>query len=83
MDESAGYIEENFPDSKMMFGVDRLVKEGDATSGEYFYTTLGGTGTYPITIIVDPNGEIFTLQQTELDYDTLVVFIMAAMSNAQ
>ena len=83
MDESDEYIEANFPDSKMMFGVDRLVKDGDATSGEYFYTTLGGTGTYPITIIVDPNGEIFTLQQTELDYDTLVVFIMAAMSNAQ
>lgn len=83
MDESDEYIEENFPDSKMIFGVDRLVKDGDATSGEYLYTTLGGTGTYPITIIVDPNGEIFTLQQTELDYDTLVVFIMAALANAQ
>lgn len=83
MSESDEYIEENFPDSKMMFGVDHLAKDGDKTSGEYFYTSLGGTGTYPITIIVDPNGEIFSLQQTELDYDTLFVLIMAAMSNTQ
>jgi thiol-disulfide isomerase/thioredoxin len=82
MDESDEYIEEHFPDSKMLFGVDRLVKDGDTTSGEYFYTSLGGTGTYPITVIVDPNGEIFTLQQTELDYSTLAVLIMAALANA-
>ena len=83
MDESDEYIEENFPDSKMIFGVDRLVKDGDVTSGEYLYTTLGGTGTYPITIIVDPNGKIFSLQQSELDYGTLFVLINAAMANAQ
>ena len=83
MEESDEYIEENFDGSKILFGVDRLVKDGDTTSGEYLYTTLGGTGTYPITIIVDPNGEIFSLQQTELDYDTLLVLVMAAMSNAQ
>lgn len=83
MDESDEYIEENFPESKMLFGVDRLVEDGDGTSGEYFYTMLGGTGTYPITIVVDPNGEIYTLQQTELDYDTLMIFIMAALSNAE
>ena len=83
MEESDEYIEEHFKDSKIKFGVDRLVKDGDVTSGEYLYTTLGGTGTYPITIIVDPNGEIYSLQQTELDYDTLLILVMAAMSNAQ
>lgn len=83
MSESDEYIEEHFADSKIKFGVDRLTVDGDTTSGEYLYTTLGGTGTYPITIIVDPNGEIFSLQQTELDYDTLLVLVMAAMSNAQ
>ena len=82
MDESDEYIEEHFPDSKIIFGVDRLIKEGDLTSGEYFYTSLGGTGTYPITIIVDPNGEIFTLQQSELDYETLELFVLAAMASA-
>lgn len=82
MDESDEYIEENFPESDLIFGVDRLVKEGDATSGEYFYTTLGGTGTYPITIIVDPNGKIFSLIQTELTYDELFVYIMSAYYNA-
>ena len=82
MDESDEYIETNFPESKMLFGVDRLIKEGNASSGEFFYKSLGGSGTYPITIIVDPNGEIFSLQQTELDYDTLLVLVMAAMSNA-
>ena len=78
----ANIWKERHPESKILFGVDRLVKDGDTTSGEYLYTTLGGTGTYPITIIVDPNGEIFSLQQTELDYDTLAFYIMAAMANA-
>ena len=82
MDESDEYIEENFPNSDMIFGVDRLVKEGDPTSGEYLYTTLGGTGTYPITIIVDPNGKIFSLIQSELTYDELFVYIMSAYYNA-
>ena len=82
MDESDEYIEEHFPDSKMLFGVDHLIKSGDVTSGEYLYTMFGGTGTYPITVIVDPNGEIYSLQQTELDYDTLAFYIMAAMANA-
>ena len=83
MEESDEYIEKNFPDSKILFGVDRLVKDGDATSGEYLYTTLGGTGTYPITIIIDPNGEIFSFQPNELDYDTLFILVMSALANAE
>ena len=83
MEESDEYIEELFPNSKMLFGVDHLVKEGDVCSGEFFYKSLGGTGTYPITIIVDPNGEIYSFEPSELDYDTLAILIMAAMANAQ
>ena len=83
MEESDEYIEEHFPNSKMLFGVDHLVKEGNASSGEFFYKSLGGTGTYPITIIVDPNGEIYSFEPSELDYDTLAILIMAAMANAQ
>ncbi len=82
-EESDEYIEEHFPDSKILFGVDRLIAEGNASMGEYFYKSLGGTGTYPITIIVDPNGKIYSFQPTELDYDTLMILVMAAMSNAQ
>ena len=83
MDESDEYIDENFPDSKIIFGVDRLIKEGDSTSGEYLYTTLGGSGTYPITVIVSPNGKIAFYQPNELDYDTLLVLIMAAMADSE
>ena len=83
MDESDEYIEEHFPNSKMIFGVDRLIKDGDTTSGEYLYTTFGGSGTYPITVIVSPNGKIAFYQPNELDYDTLLVLIMAAMADSE
>ena len=82
MEESDEYIEEHFAESNILFGVDRLIKDGDATSGEYLYKTLGGTGTYPITIIVDPNGKIFSLIQSELTYDELFIYIMSAYYNA-
>ena len=80
MDESYAYIEEHFPDSDMLFGVDKLSVDGDKSSPEYFYTTLGGTGSYPITIILDEDGKIFSLQTNELEYGPLKFLIEGAFA---
>ena len=80
-EDSDEFIEENYPDSDMLFGVDELFDESDPTSPEYFYTSLGGTGTYPITIILDEDGRIFTLQTTELEYEVLKMLVYGAFAN--
>ena len=80
-EDSDKFIEREYPDSDMLFGVDELFDESDPTSPEYFYTTLGGTGTYPITIILDEDGKIFTLQTNELEYAVLKMLIMGAMAS--
>ena len=79
-EDSDEYIEEKFPDSKILFGIDKLIKDTDPTSGEYLYTTFGGSGTWPITVIIAPNGEIFSYQPNELDYDMLHVLIMSSLT---
>ena len=76
-------VEEKYPDSDMLFGVDRLSVEGDGSSPEYFYTTLGGSGTYPITIILNENGEIFTIRTTELNYNSLKFLINGAFASSK
>lgn len=79
--ESDEYIEEHYPESDMLFGVDELFDESDPTSPEYFYTSLGGTGTYPITVILDEEGRIFTLQTNELEYEVLKMLVNGAFAN--
>ena len=74
------YIEEHFPESDMLFGADSL-SDGDVAAPEYFYSLLGGTGTYPITIIVNEDGEIFTLKTTELNYNSLKFLVEGALAS--
>ena len=81
MDESDEYIDEHYSESKIRFGVDHLAYDCDNTV-EYLYTTCGGNGNYPLTIIIDPHGEIFHVShQIEFDYDTLLILIMSAYRN--
>ena len=81
-DQSDEYINEHFPDSKMLFGLDRPIDPDDPSSADYFYSTFGGPGTYPITVIISPDGTIFTVQTTELDYDTLMILVMGANASS-
>ncbi len=67
-----------YKDSDIIFGADSPIEEGNAASPDLLFKSLGGTDAYPITVIVAPSGKIYTLQATELDYDTLAFLIMAA-----
>jgi len=80
LEDSDEYIEEHYPESDMLFGADSLT-DGDTSAPEYFYSLLGGTGTYPITIIVNEDGEIFTLKATELNYNSLKFLVEGALAS--
>ncbi len=79
IEDSYGYINTNYPDSEIIWGADSPIdSSGDATADK-LYTQLGGKGAYPITIILDREGKIFTIQTTELEYEMLFLLINGAM----
>ena len=64
----AEYIAEHFPDSKMIFARDLpLTKEIDM-----YFNLLGGTSSYPRTLILDENGVIVLAQDGKLSHSQLV-----------
>ncbi len=62
-DTAPAYIKEHYPDTAMYFGHDG--------TDEAFYSTLGGRGTYPYTIILDENGIIVETFVRALEYEDL------------
>ena len=65
---AAQYVLENYPDSDMIFGKDELMTEVNA---DEYYTMLGGSGAYPITLILDGEGIIIAKFMHEVTYDEL------------
>ena len=62
------FIAKNYPESKILFASD-YVTEGSTT--EQYYTTLGGRGTYPYTVILDADGIIRNIYVEPLEYEDL------------
>lgn len=60
------YVAETYPDSPMLFAKDFL-----QNNAEVYYTALGGTGSYPYTVILDENGVILAKYADKLHYDEL------------
>ncbi len=63
------YVNTYYPDSPMIFALDYPLDEYGLTSG--YYTTLGGRGTYPYTVILDQDGVIQTIFVSSLTYEEL------------
>lgn len=61
------YIGENYPNSAIIFAKD-YPGEGNT---EGYYSTLGGRGTYPYTVILDEEGVIVSIFVSSLHYDDL------------
>ena len=53
-DTTAPYLNENYPNTKMLAVFDEAV----SGNNDYFYNKLGGKSTYPMTVILDENGII-------------------------
>ena len=71
------YIDKNLKGSKMLFVRD-VRAEGETI--DTYYTALGGTGTYPITLVLDKNGVVNSKTLKEMDYDTLKAYVDAALA---
>ncbi|MBQ7380423.1 MAG: hypothetical protein IJW70_12180, partial [Clostridia bacterium] len=69
-EEADEYIAANFPDTKMLFGL-------DADDG--YYTALGGTGTYPMTVVVNGDGIITAKFEGSVTHEELVAAVEDAM----
>lgn len=58
VDESCQFINEKFPDSKMIFGADSPISDS-GNAPDYLYTLYGGSNNaYPMTLIIDRTGKI-------------------------
>lgn len=57
------YIKEHYPNSDLIFACD--------TENAGYYTTLGGRGTYPYTVVLDHEGVITEIFFSSLEYEDL------------
>ena len=62
------YIANNFSDSNIIFTCDLPL----SSTGDVYFTMLGGSGLYPRTIILDENGVITFIQDGMLNYEQIV-----------
>jgi thiol-disulfide isomerase/thioredoxin len=65
------YIAENYPDTLMLFGLD---------ANEY-YTALGGTGMYPMTVVVNGDGIITARFDGSVTHEELIAAVEDALTN--
>ena len=71
-EDAPAFIQENFPDSSIIFAKD------DAESS--YYNALGGRGNYPHTVIIDENGIVLAKFVEALEYEDLEAVIEAALN---
>ena len=62
------YIGSYYADSRIVFAKDFPGEDG---TGETYYATLGGRGTYPYTVVLDENGIIRSVFFSSLEYEDL------------
>lgn len=71
---AAEWISKNYPDTSILFAQD----PDDGMNGAY-YTSLGGEGDFPMTIIVDAEGVITFTRRGSLTHDELVAAVEDAL----
>ncbi len=71
IEEAAGFIAENYPDSAMIFAKD--------TANRDYYTDLGGRSNYPHTVIIDEEGIVLAKFVKSVEKEDLVAVIEEAL----
>ena len=69
-DTAADYVSTNFPESDIIFAYD--------TATEGYYSSLGGTGGYPRTLVLDAKGVITYARAGMIDYAILASLVESA-----
>lgn len=70
------YIGKYYADSRILFARDYPLDEAGLNGG--YYTSLGGRGTYPYTVVLDENGIITTIFLSSVTYEDLKAAVEAA-----
>lgn len=73
--KAPAYIEEHYPESKILFALD----ETDSYGTALYYTALGGSMGYPYTVILDANGCIAETFIDAVEYADLQAAIEALL----
>ncbi len=71
--EAQGWVEENYPETNIKFTLD-YDKNG-------YYSSLGGSDTWPMTVILDENGVIIFSTVTSVHYEDLQEVVEEALAN--
>ncbi len=75
---AAAYIADNYAESKLNFLADYAI---DQTGTSGYYTTLGGRGTYPYTVVLNEEGVISKIFVSSVTYDMLKAAVDEAFGN--
>lgn len=75
---AAMYVGANYADSRLTFLADYAIDD-NGTSG--YYTSLGGRGTYPYTVVLDESGVITKIFVSSVTYDMLKAAVEDAINN--
>ena len=65
------FVSANYSDSYIIFAKDKPIDPNDDYSNEEFYDSLGGTLSYPYTVILDENGVIVYKKVGAMTYEQL------------
>ena len=68
-DTAPAYIASHYPGSKLVFAKDYPIDEIGLVGG--YYSSLGGRGTFPYTVVLDENGIIRNIFVAALEYEDL------------
>jgi len=72
------FIRTYYPDTNMIFAKDYPVDDIGLVGG--YYTTLGGRGTFPYTLILDENGVVLASFVSALNYEDLEQVVKSQLS---
>ena len=79
VDTAPAYIASHYPDSDIVFAKDYPTDEIGLVGG--YYSSLGGRGTFPYTVVLDENGIIRNIFVAALEYEDLQAAVEACLAD--
>ena len=73
------YIAEHYPETNIVFANDYAADPANPLKEDGYYTTLGGRGTYPYTIVLDKQGTVTAIFHSSVTYEMLKDAVDAAL----
>ena len=80
VDTAPAYIAGHYPNTLITFAKD-YATDPESNTGEGYYTTLGGRGTYPYTVVLDETGTITEIFWSSVEYEDLQTAVENALNN--